>query len=158
MSPPDVQTEFLFDIEVDLKPMDDLSGAPLGQRLIAIGTGGTFSGPRLRGRVLEGGGDWLIRTPTGMGQLDVRLTLQTDDGALIYMTYGGRVDLSDALMGRILAGEAIDPATYYFRTAPYFETGAERYAWLNNLVAVGVGRIINQDGRNGVGYAVFAVL
>jgi len=158
MPRPEIRTEFLFDLEVDLKAPDDLGVTPQGNRLIAIATGGAFAGPRLQGEVLGGGGDWLIRTPRGTGNLDVRITLRTHDGALIYMTYGGRVALSDSLLARMQAGDVLDPSTYYFRTAPYFETAAEPYAWLNDLIAVGIGRIINQDGRNGVGYTVYAIL
>jgi len=102
-------------------------------------TGGDFEGPRLRGKILSGGGDWLLLRADGVLELDLRITLETDDHALIYMTFQGlRHGPADAIaaLGR---GEVVDPARYYFRTVPRFETSAETYAFLNRIIAVGVG-------------------
>ncbi len=96
--------------------------------------GGSFAGPRLRGRMPPGGGDWLLVRTDGSRRLDVRGTLETDDGALIY-------------------GTPDDPSTCYVRTAPLFETAAPRYAWLNHVLAVGYGW--RRDGR--IGYSVYAI-
>jgi len=115
---------------------------------------GTISGDRLRGQILHGsGGDWLLLRADGAGQLDVRITVKTDDAALIYMRYEGIV-AGDALP-RVLGGEAVPPADYYFRTTPYFETSSEKYAWLNKIVAVGVGQVDLSKGW--VGYKVYEV-
>ena len=86
--------------------------------------------------------------------LDVRLTLKTHDGALIYMTYRGLRHGPAEVMQRLNAGEPVDPALYYFRMTPIFETSDERYAWLNRLVSVATGR------REATGpiYQVFEVL
>ena len=87
------------------------------------------------------------------GQLDVRITIKTDDEALIYMRYEGI--LAGDAVPRVLGGEAVPPADYYFRTTPYFETSSDKYAWLNKIVAVGVGQL---DLSNGwVGYKVYEV-
>jgi len=84
----------------------------------------------------------------------VRGTLKTEDGALIYAYYRGILEASPEAMARIRAGEEVDPAEYYFRTSPVFETGAEKYAWLNRIVAVGLGQI----KPNRVIYQVYAIL
>jgi hypothetical protein len=86
-------------------------------------TGGTFDGPRLRGVVLAGGSDWTRTRSDGVMELDLRVTLETEDKALIYMTFAG-----------MRRGE-------YFRTLPRFETAAPQYAFLNQLLALGVGEI-----------------
>jgi len=86
--------------------------------------------------------------------LDVRVTLEADDGALIYMTYRGLRHGPDDVMARVNAGEEVDPSEYYFRTAPFFETGSEKYAWLNNIVCVAIGR----RNKKGPVYRVFEVL
>jgi hypothetical protein len=123
--------------------------------MAVVGQGtGTITGERVRGEVLHGsGGDWLLLRPDGTGKLDVRITIKTDDGALIYMRYEG-VFAGDSLP-RVLGGEAVPPAEYYFRTTPYFETSADKYAWLNKIVAVGVGQADLSKGW--VGYKVYEV-
>ena len=85
-------------------------------------TGGSFEGERLRGTVL-GGADWVTAAADGTFELDLRVTLETDDGALIHMTFTG----------------VRDDANHYFRTLPRFETAAPKYAFLNRLLAVGIG-------------------
>jgi hypothetical protein len=127
----DIEAEPLFDMVVDLDPPLDLGGG----RVLFGSAGGSFTGPRLRGEVLPGGGDWTWFRPDGVMTLDVRLTLRTHDDALVFMTYGGR-----------RAGD-------YFRTTPLFQTGSDDYAWLNDVVCVGSGYLV--DG--GVAYRVSLV-
>jgi Protein of unknown function (DUF3237) len=117
-----------------------LSGAPLGNRRILNVLGGSFSGRGLQGEVLRGGGDWVLVRRDGVAELDIRFTLRTEDGQLIYLRSGGIVDMSPQVSERIRNGEDVDPSEYYFRTSPAFETGSEKYSRLNRLVAVGVGR------------------
>jgi len=114
---------------------------------------GPSSGRESAARCYGSGGDWLLLRPDGAGQLDVRITVRTDDGALIYMRCEG-ILAGDALP-RVLRGEAVSPATYSFRTTPYFETGSDAYAWLNRTVAVGVGRLDVSKGW--AGYNVYEV-
>ena len=127
----------VFDLTVD-KPIV-LDNTPSGRRLNVNVTGGTFEGPDFRGEVLQGGGDWLVLRADGSLRLDVRATLRTHDGALVYMTYFGVRHGPEDVMRRLNAGETVDPSEYYFRIAPFFETGAPEYAWLNGLVCVGKG-------------------
>jgi hypothetical protein len=101
----------------------------MGPRTTFPITGGTFEGERLRGKVLPGGDDWAIKRADGVVELDLRATLETDDGVLIHMTFEGIRD--DAA-----------PGAPYFRTLPRFATTTEgKYAFLNKLLAVGVGEI-----------------
>jgi hypothetical protein len=90
----------------------------------------------------------------GALQLDVRLTLQTDDGAPIFMTYRGIRHGREAILARLSKGEAVDPSEYYFRIAPFFETGAAKYAWLNNIISVGYGERLAKGPR----YTIFEIL
>ncbi len=115
-----------------------LGGVPLGTRTIAPITSGHFEGERLRGKVL-GGGDWTLLRPDGVLELDLRITLETDDGALIYMASFGFRHGPPEVLAALARGEVVDPSTYYFRTTPRFETAAPKYAFLNRLLAVATG-------------------
>ena len=148
-----VRTELLYEIAMDAE-VDDLGETPLGRRRIVRVTGGTFEGPKLRGTVLPGGGDWLVERRDGVRALDVRITLRSHDDALIYARYPGLFHAGPGVMERLLRGETVDPSEYYFRTAPLFETAAEQYAWLNRVLAICIGR----RTRRQVCYTVYAVL
>jgi hypothetical protein len=130
----ELKSEFLCEVSVDLEEPLDMGATPHG--------------------VLPEGGDWLLIRPDGAGELDVRATMRTDDGHIIYMYYRGILHGPPEVAARILRGESPDPSEYYFRTAPFFETGSEKYGWLNRTVAVGIGKI----GPNWVGYRVHAIL
>ncbi|MFC4373401.1 DUF3237 domain-containing protein [Nocardia halotolerans] len=152
------RTAPLFDIVVDLnRPVRFGDDGPLGRRVLYGAAGGSFQGPRLRGEVVAGGGDWALHRPDGTMLLDVRLTLRTDDGESLLMTYQGRWVIPPDVrteMADPATRHRIDPARYYFRTNPLFETGSTRYAWLNDIVTVGTGYLV--DG--GVAYHVEHVL
>jgi hypothetical protein len=150
----ELKSEFLYEVSADLEEPLEVGATPHGVRRIYGVKGGTFAGPKLKGQVLPGGGDWLLLRPDGAGELDVRSTMLTDDGHIIYIYYRGILAGPPEVAARILRGEAPDPSEYYFRTAPFFETGSEKYGWLNRTVAVGVGKI----GLNWVGYTVYAIL
>jgi hypothetical protein len=110
---------------------------PLGVRRIIPITGGRVEGPRLQGVVLPGGADWQIVRGDGSARLEARYTIRTPDGALIYVRNVGLRCGPPEVLARLGRGEPVDPAAYYFRTTPRFETGATAYTWLNDLVAVG---------------------
>jgi len=129
----------LFRAEIALAPAQELGGTPAGRRRIIPITGGRFAGERLSGRVLPGGADWQVIRPDGVADLDARYTLETSDGALIYVRNKGYRHGPDEVIRRLAAGEAVDPSLYYMRTTPWFETGDARYAWLNRIVCVGTG-------------------
>jgi len=151
---PEIKTELLFKITLQVPPILDLGETPYGRRRIARVAGGTFEGPKLKGRVLDGGGDWLLLRRDGVLQLDVRITLETDDQQLIYMTYRGYRHGPKDVIDRVNRGEAVDPSLYYFRVTPYFETGSEKYAWMNGICAVGTG----ERTAAGPVYTVFQVM
>ncbi|HEY7038819.1 MAG TPA: DUF3237 domain-containing protein [Methylomirabilota bacterium] len=110
---------------------------PLGRRRIIPITGGRVEGPRLQGVVLPGGADWQIVRADGGAVLEARYTIRAADGALIYVRNVGVRTGPPETLARLGRGEPVDPAAYYFRTAPRFETGAPSYAWLNDVIAVG---------------------
>jgi uncharacterized protein DUF3237 len=129
----------LMTVTIAAAPPQKLGTGPHGIRTIVPVTGGEFDGPRLRGQVLPGGGDWLLLRSDGVLELDLRITLATDDHALIYMTFQGLRHGPPNAIEALGRGEAVDPASYYFRTVPRFETSTEKYAFLNRIIAVGVG-------------------
>ena len=129
----------LLNIRVTLEPIRDLGVTPLGRRRIIGITGGTFTGPRIAGKVLPGGADWQVIRPDGSAYLDARYTLETDDGALIYVNNKGYRHGPKEVIERMARGEDVDPALYYMRATPWFETSAARYDWLNRTICVATG-------------------
>jgi len=134
-APAPLNTEFLMDIILHV-------AAPqvLGTRRIVPVTGGTFEGPKLKGTALPGA-DWILVRPDGVSELNVRVTLRTDDDQLIYLTYRG-------LLFTPKGGEQ------YWRTTPIFETGSAKYEWLTKIIAVGVGK--NVPGK--AAYSIYHIL
>ena len=151
--PDTLAADHLFDIHVDLEPAQAIGQTPGGGRSIILIKSGSVSGPKLSGAVLPGGGDWLVTRADGVGELDVRLTMQASDGGLIYMTYRGILNATPEVFGRVFGGQDVSPSEYYFRTTPRFETSAETHSWLNSLVCVGVGAF----APNKVAYRVFGI-
>jgi hypothetical protein len=132
-------------LDVDIANAAQIGSTPVGRRTIAPVTGGTFAGERLNGKVLPGGADWVLFRSDGAMLIDVRLTLETDDGALLYLAYEGRfIGEPDAMM-ELAQGKALDPDSYSLATVARFESGDDRYSWLNTVVAVGTGE---QTGFN----------
>ena len=129
----------LMHINVTLEPVRDLGDTPLGRRRIIGISGGRFSGPRLQGQVLPGGADWQLIRADGVAYLDARYTLETADGALIYVNNKGYRHGPKEAMARLSRGEEVDPALIYTRTTPWFETSDARYAWLNRTVCIASG-------------------
>lgn len=134
-----VSTQHLFTIRLDVKPMVVIGATPAGFKRVGVVTGGVFEGKRLNGVVLDGGSDWQTIGSDGTVHLDVKLMLRTDDGELISMIYQGLRAGEREVLQRIDRGEAVDPATYYFRTTVMFQTASAKYGWLNHLLAIGTG-------------------
>ena len=134
-----MRLEPLLRAEITLAAPQELGETPHGRRRIIAITGGSFRGEWLAGRVLPGDADWQVLRADGVAELDARYTLETDDHALIYVrNFGYRHGPAD-VMRALAAGEPVDAALYYMRTTPRFETGAERYRWLNGLICVASG-------------------
>lgn len=142
MATTQLNVEHLFTLTAELGDSTHalIKDGPQGTRTIASVTGGTFTGPRLSGTIVPPGGDWVSVRADRSIRLDVRLLLVTDDGESILMSYNG-------------VGERQKDGTMTLRTAPTFETGAEAYAWLNNIQAVGIGNA--QPGS--VTYEIYAL-
>jgi hypothetical protein len=147
----------LFTLSAGIGSSDDTGDGTLGRRVRDSVGEGTFAGERLRGELLPGSADWRLIRRDVTSIVDARVMLRTDDGALIYMSYGGRIVVPPEALAQARDPERrhlLDPAAYYFRTAPVFETGADAYRWLNNIVCVGTGRLT----ARGVDYDIFEVL
>ncbi|MGY2048410.1 DUF3237 domain-containing protein [Methylobacterium sp. JK268] len=155
-APLPLRAEFLFRLSLTVDTPQAIGPTRGGSLRIVPVTGGTFEGPRLRGAVVAGSaaGDWLRVEPDGTTHLDVRLTLRESGGGLIFCQYTGLRAGPPEVMERLARGEPVDPAAYYFRTAVRFETGADDLAWLNRLLAVGIG----QRPPTGPVYDIHAVL
>ena len=139
-------------LTVDFRGMTMIGETPAGLRRIAPVTGGTFTGDRLSGTVI-GGADWVINRADGVMVIDVRLTLKTDDGALVYLTYQGRFLAAPEVMARFAKGAVLDPSEYSLAVIARFESGDQRYRWLNDAIVVGTG----EQTASGPVYSLFTV-
>nr|WP_232212938.1 DUF3237 domain-containing protein [Saccharomonospora saliphila] len=136
VTPPPAALDRVARVEVRLDPVLTLGPVPHGLRRVVPITGGRIDGDRLRGEILHGGADWQLVHDDGGITIDTRYTARTHDGALIYLATRGVRHGPPAVLDRLLSGEEVDPAEYYFRLGVCLETGDERYAWLNRTVFV----------------------
>jgi len=149
--PKSPKTKFLFTVYFKFLP----EFMEIGKKSIVNIEGGTVEGPAINGVLLRSGGDWLTHRADGSMALDVRATIKTDDNALIYCSYFGRLVMPPEMLEMPIEDRhQVDPTKYYMRTAPLFETASKRYAWLNNIQGVGIGRIT----PTGVAYDMFELL
>jgi hypothetical protein len=137
--------EFVCELKVAIGPAMVVGETPHGTRRIIPITGGTFSGPRLNGTIVNGGADWQVVRKDGTAELNALYTLKTDDGTLIYVNNKGIRVATPAVAQRIANGETVPPSEYYFRAAPSFETPPGKYDWLMQTLFVSKG-IRNPDG------------
>jgi hypothetical protein len=137
--PPVPGLEFLAIFTVELGPPQELGETGLARRRIIPISGGRFAGPGFNGRVLPGGADWQLIQKDGMAIIDTRYGLQTDDGALIYISTRGLRYGPPEVIAAVARGEIVDPQKYYFRVNIQFETGAREYLWLHRALAIGAG-------------------
>ena len=149
-----VRTKPMFAMRLDVRPLLIVGATPGAYRRVGVVTGGSFEGERLSGAVLDGASDWQTVRNDGSTTLNVRLVLKTEDGALIGMTYQGLRHGPADIIARIEKGEVVNPAIYYFRINPLFETEAAKYDWINRVIAVGIGHRF----ADGPVYSVFEVL
>lgn len=140
-------------LNVDSAKSAQIGMTPNGYRTIAPIIGGNFDGPQMKGTVLPGGADWVLLPEPGKMLIDVRLTLETQTGGLIYTQYGGRFHGTADAMRKLAKGEALPSDSYSLVTHVRFETGVEELAWLNHIVAVGIGE---QSGFNPI-YEIYQI-
>ena len=139
----ELKSKLLFEVTFNLKPGVEVGQTLAGKRTIYPVKDGFFEGPNLKGKVLPDGADWFLQLNETSNKIDVRVTLQTNEGENIYVTYQGYLNLNA-------------DGTYYFRTTPYFETGSQKLAYLNHIVSVGVGTIVKLGET--VSYKVYQIL
>jgi len=148
------ELEFLFSSQSRLRfPPENLGETPEGIRLNFYREGGEIVGPRLRGHFQPVGGDWLLVRPDGVGMVDVRGTIESDDGALIYQTYTGVIDFGPNGLEQLRAGEL--PAVNLSRIVPRFLTSHPDYLWLNRVQAIGIGE--SRPDLGGTLYDVYQI-
>jgi hypothetical protein len=140
-------------MRLDVQPYQIIGGPEGAFRRVGVVPGGIFEGERLSGKVLPGGNDWQTVRNDGSTLLDVKLVLETTDGALIGMTYKGVRRGPADVIERVNKGADVDPASYYFRTNPVFVT-ASSYSWINGILAIGAG----YRTPAGVIYSLFEIL
>jgi len=131
--------EFVFEAKVTVDPALDLGDVGKGRRRIVPITGGDFSGPQISGTVLPGGADWQVLRGDGVAELEACYTLRADDGALIAVRNLALRHGPAEVMAALAAGRPVEPGTYYFRGATFFETSATQYQWLTNHIIVCTG-------------------
>ena len=146
----EIKVEYLMTLAAPLSPPQVIGT----RRVVNVPAGGTIRGPRINGEIIAPASDWLTIMPDGSARLDVRLTVKTDDNELI-LEYGGIMVLSKKAAEKIGKGEMITHADAYFITAPRFTTASTKYAWLNQVQAVG--KMVSLQRSHGVKYDIFVV-
>ena len=139
-----------FNFQASLGRSLAVGAGPAGQRVVAAVADGSVKGDRINGAIVGPGADWAVLGADGYAQIDVRLQIKTDDGAVLLMTYTGSLELTDKVMAAF-AGGATEFDDQYFRTHVRLECGDERYTWVNRTLFVGKGRML----PGGVEYDVY---
>ena len=137
---PEPRLTRVYRLEATLGQPLDLGDVAQGHRRIVPQTGGTFTGPELNGKLLPGASaDWQIVLSDGTALGDIRYTLQTDAGELLYVQSRGVRHGSAEVLARLGRGEDVDAGEYTFRTSTQIETAAPRLDWLNKGIFISVG-------------------
>ena len=129
---------YAFEARVDVGPIIDVGEVTGGRRRVIPILGGTFQGPRLRGRVLPGA-DWQVVHNGTLTELVARYLLETDTGSLVAIVNRGLRHASAEVLARMASGETIDPSLVYFRTVATFESADPSLAWLTRSIVLGSG-------------------
>jgi hypothetical protein len=137
--PPSPTLTFAFEVRATVGPPMEVGQVAQGRRRIVPITGGTFEGPNVRGKVMNGGADWQIIRADGVADLRARYTIEAAGGACILVSSDGLRHGPPEVIAQLARGEPVDPALYYFRTVMRFETGDADLAWLNRIIAIGRG-------------------
>lgn len=148
MQPPALA--FVCEISARLAPPLEMGAAPGGRARIIRIVGGTVTGERLSGRILDLGADWQTVLEEGHAELDTRYAIETHDGAMIDIRNFGIRHGPPEVMARLAAGEPVDPSAYYMRTWPRLRCGDPRYAWVNRTLFVGTGERMPDSVRIGI--------
>lgn len=131
--------EFAFELNVQVSLLPEVGMTGKGIRKIISITGGSFEGPQIKGTIIPGGYDWQLVRNDVVTEIEARYLLQTDDGNMITIVNTGFRHAPKEVMRRLGNGEEVDPALYYFRSVPVFETGEPKYDWLTKNVFIANG-------------------
>ena len=131
--------EFAFEVRAKVAAPTVVGSVPGGTRRIVDVLGGTFQGPKVKGKIRPGGADWQIIRPDGFTEVDARYTLETDKGELIYVSNVGVRTAPPEVLAKLNAGQVVDQALIYFRTVPKMETAAPGLQWLTRSIFVCTG-------------------
>ncbi|MFM1885164.1 MAG: hypothetical protein RL026_321 [Pseudomonadota bacterium] len=132
-----IDTEFVCEIRALVEAPLVIGQGPKGLRRVVPILGGSFEGPRLKGRIIPGGADWQYVRPDGVLSLEARYTLEVDDGTRIMVVNRGMRHGPPEVLERIFRGEIVPADAYYFRCTPEFEAPAGPHAWLNESIFIG---------------------
>ena len=137
---PDPSLTLVYRLDAVLGEPLELGEVSQGRRRIVPQIGGTFEGPDVKGKLLPGvSADWQIVLPDGTAIADIRYTLETDAGALLYVQSRGVRHGSPEVLARLSRGEDVDASEYTFRTSTQIETASRDLDWLNKGVFISVG-------------------
>jgi hypothetical protein len=134
---PTLETKYVFTLTVRIADVTTAGDIGHGVRRIIPITGGEVRGEKVNGKVLPFGADFQIIRPNELIELEAKYAFETDDGAVVYVENTGIRFGPVELLQKLKRGEPVDPKLIYFRTAPKFETGAEKYRWLMEHLFVG---------------------
>jgi hypothetical protein len=135
-------------------PLASTAGSPRGERQYFEMTAGTLTGDRINARVAMPGGDWMRRSPDGFWRPDVRVQLVTDDAAVILLHYTGLVEQTERFKAAAEKNQSTAWEDQYMRMVFDFDTGSEKYAWLNKSLFIARGRLI---GTTELEYEIYRV-
>ena len=130
----EISTEYLMTLYAPLNAPQAIDESLV---IYGVSQGGWVKGPKISGTLIGPGGDWLQVLPDGTARLDVRATIETDDGALIYISYNGVIRGTESSQSKQQSGEVVKPEDLYFVVAPTMRTSSEKYAWLNHVQCIG---------------------
>ncbi|MFG0253615.1 MAG: DUF3237 domain-containing protein [Rhodopirellula sp. JB053] len=153
----DYKMEHLFSYAATIGGPEIVGPVAGGVRVNFNLTGGEVTGEKVQGTILPAGGDWLLMRSDGIAEVDVRLTIRTDDEALLNVHYHGMADLGENGFEEFMAGRAPVPGTA-LRIFPRFHVAAEKYLWLNRLACIGVGEAhVDFAGESKMLFDIYAV-
>jgi hypothetical protein len=147
-----ISTEYLMTVYAPLGAGQEIDGS---LEINDVRPGGWVKGPRINGTLLAPAGDWSHTLPSGVSRLDVRATIKTDDGALIYISYNGIFKDSEETEARAAKGQVLTSKDMYFVIAPTLQTAAKKYEWLNAVQCIG--KMVSYKSDSYVKYDIFIV-
>lgn len=131
-----ISTEYLMTLYAPLEAPQQIDNT-LFIYTVPPGVEGWVKGPKIKGRIIPPGGDWLQVMPAGNARIDARQTIKTDDEALIYLSSNGIISYTKESWDRLMKGEVITGEDHYFILSLTMQTSAEKYAWLNHVQCIG---------------------